>query len=137
MTVAPVADISLAILVLRGQRVLLDTELAALYGVTTKRFSEQVRRNRERFPDDLMFQLTADESDSLRSKNATLKAGCGQHREYRPYAFAEHGAIQQLEARLDKLLTERGVTIAAILSPIRELMNPPPPKAAPSASLPI
>jgi hypothetical protein len=60
--------IARSILVLRGQRVLLDTELADLYGVTTKRFNEQVRRNRERFPADFMFQLTAEEAEALRSQ---------------------------------------------------------------------
>jgi hypothetical protein len=61
-------DITRAILVLRGHRVLLDTELATLYGVTTKRFNEQVRRNAKRFPADFMFQLTAEEISSLRSQ---------------------------------------------------------------------
>ena len=72
---------------------LLDTELAALYGVTTKRFNEQVRRNQNRFPQDFMFQLTAEEEAALRSQIATLKGGRGQHRKYLPYAFTEHGAI--------------------------------------------
>ena len=60
--------IARSILVLRGQRVLLDTELAELYGITTKRFNEQVRRNRERFPADFTFQLTAEEAEALRSQ---------------------------------------------------------------------
>jgi hypothetical protein len=64
----PVEDISRAILVLRGHKVLLDAELAALYGVSTKRFNEQVRRNRNRFPADFMFQLTPEEQRSLRSQ---------------------------------------------------------------------
>ncbi len=68
----PVEDISRAILVLRGYKVLLDTQLAALYGVSTKRFNEQVRRNRRRFPGDFMFQLTAEESRALRSQFATF-----------------------------------------------------------------
>jgi len=86
-------DITRAILVLRGHRVLLDTELAALYGVATKRFNEQVRRNARRFPADFMFRLTAEEISSLRSQIATLKLGRGQHRKYMPYVFTEHGAI--------------------------------------------
>ncbi len=61
------ADISRAILVLRGHRVLLDEALAELYGVTTKRFNEQVRRNAARFPADFMFQLTVEEREALRS----------------------------------------------------------------------
>jgi hypothetical protein len=89
----PTEEITRAILVLRGHRVLLDSELAALYGVTTKRFNEQVRRNAKRFPADFMFQLTTEEISSLRSQFATLKLGRGQHRKYLPYAFTEHGAI--------------------------------------------
>ena len=86
-------SIGLAITVLRGQRVILDAELAALYGVATKRFNEQVRRNIERFPQDFMFQLNDQEQAALRSQNATLKTGRGQHRKYAPFAFTEHGAI--------------------------------------------
>jgi len=89
--VVGVADISRAILVLRGHKVLLDAALAALYGVSAKRFNEQVRRNRNRFPDDFMFQLTPEESRALRSQSATLKSGRGQHRKYLPYAFTEQG----------------------------------------------
>jgi phage regulator Rha-like protein len=79
--------------VLRGQRVMLDADLAALYGVTIKRLNEQVKRNLERFPSDFMFQLSGEEWASLRSQFATLKAGRGQHRKYAPYALTEHGAI--------------------------------------------
>jgi ORF6N domain len=88
-----VQSISLSIAALRGQRVILDADLATLYGVETKRFNEQVKRNAARFPVDFMFQLTGEESDSLRSQIATLKSGRGQHRKYLPYVFTEHGAI--------------------------------------------
>jgi hypothetical protein len=72
--------------------VLLDEDLAALYGVPAKRLNEQVKRNLERFPDDFMFQLSEGEAESLRSQNATLKrSGRGQHRKYLPYAFTEQG----------------------------------------------
>jgi hypothetical protein len=166
----PVEHITRAILVLRGHKVLLDTELAALYGVTTKRLNEQVKRNAERFPEDFLFRLSAAEVEMLnRSQIAT---GSQKHRNPRfpPYAFTEHGAIMaamilnspravemsvyvvrafvhlrellssnrelarrfaQLETRLDKKLTEHDLAIAAILSAIRELMNPPPPKRRP------
>src|SRR6185503_18177433 len=93
MNPVPVEHITRSILVLRGYRVLLDTELAALYGVSTERFNEQVRRNCDRFPSDFMFQLSAEEFESLRSQNATLKNGRGKHRKYVPYAFTEHGAV--------------------------------------------
>src|SRR5690242_20965810 len=87
----PIDRIAQSILILRGHRVILDSELAALYGVSAKRFNEQVRRNRNRFPADFMFQLTAEESRALRSQFATLKSGRGQHRKYLPYAFTEQG----------------------------------------------
>jgi len=78
------------ILLYRGQKVLLDVHLAALYGVTTKRLNEQVKRNRSRFPDDFTFQLTPDEVDTLRSQIATSKGGRGGRR-YAPYVFTEQG----------------------------------------------
>lgn len=78
---------------LRGERVMLDSDLARIYGVTTKRLNEQVRRNAKRFPSDFLFRLTPDEFISLRSQIATLNAGRGQHRKFLPYAFTEHGAI--------------------------------------------
>ena len=64
---APVDHIAQSIVILRGQRVLLDAELAALYGVTTRRLNEQVRRNRTRFPDDFLFELTTEEFTNLKS----------------------------------------------------------------------
>ena len=81
------------IFLVRGQKVMLDGDLATLYGVSTKRLNEQVRRNIRRFPSDFMFQLTKEEAEPLRSQNATLKRGRGQHRKYLPYVFTEHGAI--------------------------------------------
>lgn len=92
---------------LRGQRVILDADLARIYGVTTKRFNEQVRRNRKRFPTDFIFQLTRAEVDAmglsrdvadgkdaqhLRSQNATSSSRHGGRR-YLPYVFTEHGAV--------------------------------------------
>ena len=76
---------------LRGQAVLLDTDLAALYGVTVKRLNEQVRRNAKRFPEDFAFLLTAKEWANLKSQFAT-SSGHGGRRKL-PYAFTEHGAI--------------------------------------------
>jgi len=76
----------------RGKRVVLDRDLADLYGTTTYRLNEQIKRNRHRFPDDFMFQLTTEEAETLRSQNAISKKGRGGRR-YVPYAFTEHGAI--------------------------------------------
>jgi phage regulator Rha-like protein len=89
-----IEHIAESIIVVRGQRVLLDSNLARMYGVATKRFNEQFKRNLARFPVDFAFQLSDSEAESLRSQFATLKnSGRGQHRKYRPYAFTEHGAI--------------------------------------------
>lgn len=78
---------------IRQQKVLLDADLATLYGVSTKVFNQAVKRNEARFPDDFRFQLSADEYESLlRSQTVTLKRG--QHRKYLPYVFTEHGALQ-------------------------------------------
>jgi hypothetical protein len=79
--------------VIRGQKVMLDSALAALYGVSSKRLNEQVKRNRRRFPRDFMFRLNDVEARALRSQIATLNAGRGRHRKYRPHAFSELGAV--------------------------------------------
>ncbi|MGI8918366.1 MAG: ORF6N domain-containing protein [Pyrinomonadaceae bacterium] len=75
---------------IRGHKVMVDVDLAELYGVPTKRLNEQVRRNRKRFPKDFMFQLTTIEAEALRSQIATSKTGRGGRR-YLPYAFTEQG----------------------------------------------
>ena len=80
--------IATKILILRGKRVMLDSDLAVLYEVKTKRLNEQVVRNRKRFPEDFMFQLTEEEADFLRSQNATSKRG---GRRYLPYVFTQEG----------------------------------------------
>ncbi len=162
----PVEQIGRSILILRGQRVILDRELAAIYGASTKRLNEQVKRNRDRFPENFMLRLSAAEYTALISQNATSKLGRGGRRKL-PWAFTEHGAIQaanvlnspraiamgvyvvrafvqlrellasnkdlarrldELEARLDKKLATHDEAITAILSAIRQLMNPPAPK---------
>ncbi len=78
-----------SILVIRGHKVMLDADLAALYGVETKALNQAVRRNIERFPDDFMFQLTSDEMENLRSQTVTASSWGG--RRTRPYAFTEQG----------------------------------------------
>ena len=94
-TITPlsIGEIAQRIQLIRSQRVVLDADLAAFYGETTKRFNQQVRRNLARFPTDFMFQLTDDEAAALRMQFATLKTGRGQHSKYLPLAFTEHGAI--------------------------------------------
>jgi ORF6N domain len=81
-----------SIVLLRGLKVLLDVDLAALYGVDVKALNQAVRRNAERFPEDFMFQLALEEAGSLRSQMVTLETPRrGTHREYLPYAFTEQG----------------------------------------------
>ena len=87
----PVDRIEKAILLIRGQKVMLDADLAELYGVETRVLVQAVKRNLERFPEDFMFQLNKDDVDFLRSQIVTLKKGRGQHSKYLPYAFTEQG----------------------------------------------
>src|SRR5438067_12681732 len=89
-----VDDVAGCIVIVRGRRVMLDVDLARLYGVPPKRLNEQVKRNRIRFPDDFIVHLTLEEARALwasRSQGATLTRG--QHPKYPPYAFTEHSAV--------------------------------------------
>lgn len=76
---------------IRGQKVMLDFDLALLYQIETRVLKQAVRRNRNRFPSDFMFELTEKEYDTLRSQMVILKKGRGQHSKYLPFAFTEHG----------------------------------------------
>ena len=84
--------VELRVLTLRNQKVILDTHLAKLYAVSVKRLNQQVNRNRRRFPADFIFQITAEEHESLRLQTATSNTRRGGRR-YMPYAFTEHGTI--------------------------------------------
>lgn len=88
-----IPDVNGLIRTIRQQRVILDTDLAKLYGVPTFRFNEAVKRNQDRFPDDFRFQLSKEEADVLTSQFAMSKKGSGGRRTL-PYAFTEHGALQ-------------------------------------------
>ena len=83
---------------IRGMRVIIDSDLAQMYGVQTKRLNEAYRRNIERFPEDFRFELTRDEVKNLRSQFATLPENLG--RTYLPYVFSEHGAIMAANLKL-------------------------------------
>ena len=107
---------------MRGHKVLLDADLATLYGVTTKRLNEQVRRNRERFPEDFVFQLAQDEYEALRSQFATLKPGRGQHRKYLPYVFTEHGAIMAAAVLNTPRAVEMSLYVVRTFIRLRELL---------------
>ncbi len=92
ITNVPAEGIEQTILLIRGEKVILDIDLAQLYGVEVKRLNEQIRRNFGRFPPDFLFQLSEEEYSNLKSHFATSRSGWGGRRKL-PYAFTEHGAI--------------------------------------------
>ena len=134
--IVPAERIQSRILVLRGQRVLLDADLAAIYEVPTKRLNEQVKRNIERFPEDFMFQLTPDEAELVRrsrAQKATLNAEAplmsqkatskrGQNIKYLPYAFTEHGAVQLSNILRSERAIEMGIAVVRAFVQLRALM---------------
>jgi phage regulator Rha-like protein len=115
------APIESRILVLHQHKVMLDTDLAELYGVSVKRLNEQVKRNRERFPADFMFRLTAKEYEDLRSQNATSRRERGGRR-YLPYAFTEHGAIMAATVLNSERAIEMSVFVVRAFVRMRELL---------------
>ena len=118
--IAPVEEISQSILVARGHRVLLDSDLAVLYGVTTTRLNQQVRRNRKRFPSDFMFEITADEFANLKLHFATSSWG---GRRKLPLAFTEHGAIQVATILNSPRAVEMSVYVVRAFVKLRELLT--------------
>jgi hypothetical protein len=114
-----------AIIVLRGQRVLLDRDLAELYGVETRRLNEQVRRNKQRFPDDFIFEVSDQEARTLMSQFATSSWGGTRKR---PLAFTEHGAIMAATVlnspsavKMSVFVVRAFVQYRTVLSSTREL----------------
>ena len=95
---------------IRGERVMLDSDLASIYGVPTKRLNEQVRRNADRFPPDFVLQLTKQEAENLRSQNATSSSAYGGRR-YLPYAFTEHGAIMAANVLSSRRAVEMSIHV--------------------------
>ncbi len=150
----PAASIELSIRLIRGQKVLLDQDLASLYGVSVKQLNQQVRRNIDRFPEDFMFRLDAEEGANLRSQFVTSSSWGG--RRYQPMAFTEQGvamlssvlrsprAVQvnveimrafvrlrrmlesnaELSRKLDALERKYDGQFRAVFEAIRELMTP-------------
>ena len=95
---------------IRGQKVMLDADIAEIYGVETKRINEAVRNNPDKFPEDFLFELDTGEQDSLRSNISTLKKGRGRHRKYPPKVFTEQG-VYMLATILKSPVASR-VTVA-------------------------
>jgi len=114
-----VARIAESVLLIRGQKVLLDADLAAIYGVETRRLNEQVRRNRERFPGDFIFELTQEEFANLKSQFATSSWG---GRRKLPLAFTEHGAIMAATILNSPRAVEISVYVVRAFVELRELL---------------
>ena len=112
--------------VIRGKQVLLDCDLAALYGVETKRINEQVRRNIERFPEDFCIQLSLEESQLLRSQNATLEKKRqnlkGKHTKYRSLAFTEQGVAMLSSVLKSESAIKVNIAIMRAFVQLRHLM---------------
>lgn len=115
---APDEVIMQKIYLIRNQKVMLDSDLADLYGVTTKRLKEQVKRNIERFPERYMFQLTKEEAEGSRSHFATLNRG--ENIKYLPYAFTEHGILMLSNVLKSKKAIEVSMRIIEIFVYLRE-----------------
>ena len=132
-------SIDRAIIVLRGQRVMLDADLAALYGVEPRALNQAVRRNRRRFPDDFMFQLTSDEVQRLRSQFVILDAepaeivavlpgsrshrGRGTHRKYLPHAFTEQGVAMLSSVLRSQRAVDVNIEIMRAFVRLREMLQ--------------
>ena len=108
------------IYVIRGERVMLDSDLAEIYGVSTKRLNEQVRRNIGRFPDDFMFQLNEKEFDNLRSQIATSSSWGG--RRYPPYVFTEHGAVMLASVLNSEIAIHASIQVVRAFIHLRKLL---------------
>lgn len=108
------------ILFLRHQRVILDADIAELYGVPVKVLNQQIKRNRERFPSDFVFQLTTKEHELLRSQTVTSKNHGG--RRYAPYAFTEHGAIMAATVLNSERAVQMSVFVVRAFVRLREML---------------
>ncbi len=122
-SIVPIEVIEKKILLIGGQKVMLDSDLAALYGVTTKRLNEQVRRNLKRFPADFMYQLSVEEFESLRSHFATIKIGRGKHRKYLPYVFTEQGIAMLSSVLNSDRAIDVNIQIMRVFVKLREMIS--------------
>ena len=118
--IVPEKRILKTIMVIRGEKVILDSALAELYGVATRRLNEQVRRNIEKFPEDFMFQLTREECENLKSQFATSNSGWGGRRTL-PLAFTEYGALQAANVLHSERANKMSVFIVRAFIRLREI----------------
>ena len=122
-TAIPIERITRAIFLIRGQKVILDEALAALYEVEVKALNQAVGRNRDRFPADFMFQLTREEGALLRSQFVTLKTGSGRHRKYLPYAFTEQGVAMLSSVLRSKRAVRVNIEIMRAFVQLRQMLS--------------
>ena len=108
------------IYLIRGQKVMLDVDLAELYGVETKRLKEQVRRNIERFPEDFMFELTTEEFQQLKARPVRTRRG--EHSKYPPFAFTEHGVLMLSSVLNSDRSIKVNIQVMRIYVRIREML---------------
>jgi len=120
--IVQIEQIESRILVIRGHKVMLDSDLAELYRVSTKRLNEQVKRNKGRFPADFMFQLSAEETETLRSQIAASKSGRGGRR-YRPFVFTEHGAVMLASVLNSPVALEASIRVVRAFVKLREIFT--------------
>jgi len=121
-TIVPAESIVSKIVLLRGEKVLLDQDLAELYGVETGVLNRAVKRNRERFPKDFMFQLSAEEWDILRCQTGISKAGRGGRR-YLPYAFTEQGVAMLSSVLKSKQAIEVNIAVMRAFVYLRKVIS--------------
>ncbi len=115
--------IASGIYLIRGKKVMLDQDLATLYGVSTKHLKRQVRRNQNRFPEDFMFELSEEESQRLRCQFGTLKkSGRGEHSKYLPFAFTEHGILMLSSILNSEKAAQINIAIMRVFLRLREML---------------
>jgi hypothetical protein len=124
-SVVPVEHVQGKIRVVRGQKVILDADLAELYGVETRVLVQAVKRNIERFPSDFMFQLERAESDLLRSQSVISNSGSGRGgRRFLPYAFTEHGALMAASVLSSKRAVQASVFVVRAFVRLKQMLKP-------------
>ncbi len=111
------------IFLIRDKKVMIDNDLAELYGVETRTFNQAVKRNIDRFPADFMFQLNKQETEILRSQFVILKSGRGQHRKYMPYVFTEQGVAMLSSVLNSDRAIMVNIQIIRTFTQLRELLS--------------
>lgn len=120
----PVERIAQKIYLIRGQKVMLDSDLAELYGVKTAALNQAVKRNLKRFPGNYMFQLTRDEYNSLRSQIVTLeKSGRGKYAKYQPHAFTEHGVVMLSSVLKSQRAIQVSLMVVEVFVKLRQMLS--------------